>query len=308
MAFSAKTLSFFFLTALISSLQVQIQARESKFFYKFTHISTKNKVIPESTISLAPTPALAPAPTPEAVPTIAAEPAPAPAPAEAPASFYAESGSGYGLYGRGSDQFPPTKESVTAAADENVLFNEELSSENYETGYQNNNHNNYGYTSKYNNNAYTSGYKSNGYVTEKQGMSDTRFMQNYQNTNNNNNYNNYNNAYASNYKNNAYTSSRGYTGNNYYNTNGYENEKQGMSDTRFLENGKYYYDVQNENSYFPAGFESEKGTTTSRGYYGNTQNVNEFSTMEQFENQQEYQGSPEEYVPWTLVMIVKQRK
>ena len=70
-----------------------------------------------------------------------------------------------------------------------------------------------------------------------------------------------------------------------------------MSDTRFLENGKYYYDVQNENNYFPAGFESEKGTTTSRGYYGNTQNVNEFSTMGQFENQQEYQGSPEEYVP-----------
>lgn len=291
MAFSAKALSFFFLTVLISSLQVQIQARESKFFYKFTHISTKNKVIPESTISPAPTPALAPAPTPEAVPIIAAEPAPAPAPAEAPASFYAESGSGYGLYGHGSDQFSPTKESTTAAADQNELLNEELSSENYETGYQNNNYNNNGYTSKYNNNGYTSSYKSNGYGTKKQGMSDTRFMQNYQN----NNYNN--NAYSSNYKNNAYTSSIGYTGNNYYNTNGYENEKQGMSDTRFLENGKYYYDVKNENGYVPVGFESERGTTTSGGYYGNTQNVNEFSTMEQFENQQEYQESPEEYVP-----------
>nr|KJB57495.1 hypothetical protein B456_009G167000 [Gossypium raimondii] len=38
--------------------------------------------------------------------------------------------------------------------------------------------------------------------------------------------------------------------NNYYNGN-INGEKQGMSDTRYLENGKYYYDVKSENNYYP---------------------------------------------------------
>ncbi|KAJ8761076.1 hypothetical protein K2173_000755 [Erythroxylum novogranatense] len=39
--------------------------------------------------------------------------------------------------------------------------------------------------------------------------------------------------------------------NNYYYSDAYGNtEKQGMSDTRFLENGKYYHDVKNENKYY----------------------------------------------------------
>ncbi|KAJ4729748.1 Protein E6-like protein [Melia azedarach] len=314
MAFLVKSLSFFFLILIISSLQ--IQARESKFFNKFTHITTNEKVIPESQISQAPTsaPELAPMPA-EAVPTIAAEPttAPAVAPIEPPASFYAESENGYGLYGHGSGQFPPAKETVPSTTSENDLFNERLSAESYKTGYQNGNYKSTVYN---NNNGYNSNYNTNGYVTEKQGMSDTRFMQNYQNSYYSNEYtngnkyskneytngNNYKNVYPSNY-NNVYTSYTGYTGNNNngytsnYNTNSYETEKKGISDTRFLENGKYYYDVKNENNYFPNGFESERGTPTNEGYYGNTQDVNEFNTMEDFEDEQEYKESPEKYVP-----------
>ncbi|KAK8529587.1 hypothetical protein V6N13_102493 [Hibiscus sabdariffa] len=90
----------------------------------------------------------------------------------------------------------------------------------------------------------------------------------------------------------------GYEKNNYdtvsnYNSNGYERERQGMSDTRFVEGGKYYYDVKNEN-YYPNGYEysSSKEASTNEGYYGNTDNSNQFNSM-----QDEYRERQEEYVP-----------
>jgi len=66
-----------------------------------------------------------------------------------------------------------------------------------------------------------------------------------------------------------------------------------MSDTRFLENGKYYYNantVNNEN-YNLNGYESERGSTAeNEGYYEKSQYPNEFDTMEEYEKQQEEQG------------------
>ncbi|XP_031255349.1 protein E6 [Pistacia vera] len=312
MEYFAKSLSLFFLLVLVLFSPLQIQARESKFFNKFTHFSTNNKV-PESEIS-APTPTPAPAPAPAEFEVSV----PAPAPALAPTLFYAERESGYGLYGKvGSNQFPPTKGTETSITEETDLLNEQLSAaENYETGNQNSNYNNNLYTSNYksngygntgyttvnyNNNGYSNSYNPNGYETEKQGLSDTRLMQNY--NNNNNRYtNNNNNVYTSNYNNNGHTGNTGYNNNGYssnYNTNGYENEKQGMSDTRFLENGKYYYNVKNENNY-PATYESERqiGVVKNEGSYGNTQSTYEFNTMEEYENQPGgYQVNPENYVP-----------
>lgn len=69
-----------------------------------------------------------------------------------------------------------------------------------------------------NNDWYSQSYNTEVYVNERQGMSDTRFTENYQNSNN--------------YE--------------------YENEGQGMSDTRYLNGGKYYYDVYSENNYQPS--------------------------------------------------------
>ncbi|CAH8251067.1 unnamed protein product [Arabidopsis lyrata] len=83
-----------------------------------------------------------------------------------------------------------------------------------------------------------------------------------------------------------------YTTNNNYNDNGrgYGNveEKQGMSDTRFMENGKYFYDTRGRNS---------ENTPASRGYENARGNdhPNEFETMEEYYKSLE--GSQEEYEP-----------
>lgn len=290
MAYFTRSLSFFFLLALVLFSSPQIQARESKFFNKFTHISSSNK-IPQYEIS-PPTPTPAPAPAEFEVSV------PAPVPALAPSLF------------------PATKGTETTILDERDLLNEQLSTaENYETGNQNSNYNKNLYNGNYNNNGYSNtgytpvnynnlgysnNYNRNGYETEKQGMSDTRFMQNY------NEYTTENNGYTSNYNNDGHTGNTGYNTNynnnvysSNYNTNGNENEKQGMSDTRFLESGKYYYDVKNENNY-PATYESERqsGTVKNGRSYGNTQSAYEFNSMEEYENQlRGYQVNPENYVP-----------
>ncbi|GMI74839.1 hypothetical protein HRI_001153200 [Hibiscus trionum] len=93
--------------------------------------------------------------------------------------------------------------------------------------------------------------------------------------------------YENNYNNNGYT-----TTNNNYDDNGYETERQGTSDTRFVEGGKYYYNAKNEN-YYPNGYEysSSKEASTNEGYYGNTENSNEFNSIDEFENKED------EYVP-----------
>lgn len=101
----------------------------------------------------------------------------------------------------------------------------------------------------------------------------------------------------------SYNSNYGYHANNNdpngfsknYNYNGYEVERQGMSDTRFSDNGRYYPDVKNENNnYYNAGYESERGSSREdQSYYGGSQNPNEFNTMEEYYKYQESQH----YVP-----------
>jgi hypothetical protein len=140
---------------------------------------------------------------------------------------------------------------------------EELSGERFEKGYPktnlynsngNSNNNNNGYSSNYNNN--------NGYTTNYNG-----------------------NGYSNNYNGNGYS--------NNYNSNGYQTERQGMSDTRFMENGKYYFHVDNENNNIN-GYETRKETSKNEGYYGTNMYPNEFNSMEEYEKQEENQ---EEFVP-----------
>ncbi|KAF2283484.1 hypothetical protein GH714_010598 [Hevea brasiliensis] len=167
----------------------------------------------------------------------------------------------HGLYGHGSGLFPPTKETTT----ENELLNEEFDGETYENAIQ---------TSNFNNNNGNYNY-NNGYKLASESHE----------TGNQNNYNGYTGR-------NSYTS-------NYNVNNGYLNDqRQGMSDTRFMEGGKYYYNVKNENSYYPANmYAPRKVSTQNQGYHGNSENQNEFNSIE-FENQELYdEDSQEESLP-----------
>ncbi|KAB1200684.1 Protein E6 [Morella rubra] len=320
----AKPLSFFFLLVLFSSLP--IQAREGRFFSKVARHSTNNNIVTEPKIPLGEAPTPAPAPD-------AAE-APTPVVAPTPAPTHSASQNGYGLYGHGSGQFSPTEETQnTATKFEDEILTGELKGESFETGYpktnlynQNGNTNN-GYTTKYNSKGYASNYNSDGYV-------------------NNYNANGYSNNYDGNGYSNNYVNGNGFS--NTYNSNGYQSERQGMSDTRFLENGRYYVDVKNENHnlnkqgmsdtrflengryyvdvknenhnlnkqgmsdtrflengrYYVDvknennnlnGYESGRGTSNNEGYYGNNLYANEFNSMEEYEKQEESQE--DQFVP-----------
>lgn len=279
MASFGTQLSFFFLLVLV--LSPQIQAREGKLFTLFTHFRTTYNVKDPQVLLKKPK-AESPAPAPITAPT----PAPAPesesilASGPAPEPDFVDRGDGYGLYGSGSSQYSPTKETPTSTTFENELLNEDLSSESYKTGYPKTNlYNNYNgnpsnynsnevYRNNYNNEEYRSNFNGNGYTKN--------YVDSYSNNNNNRYYNKYNG--------NEYN-------NNNYNGNGYERKREGMSDTRFAENGKYSYHVKNENeNYNLNGYESGRGSTENERYYEKNQYPNEFDTMEEYEKQQESQG------------------
>ncbi|KAF8086690.1 hypothetical protein N665_0615s0038 [Sinapis alba] len=89
------------------------------------------------------------------------------------------------------------------------------------------------------------------------------------------------------YKNNSgYT----YDTTNNYNDNrrgyGNEEEREGMSDTRFMENGKYFYDTRGRSSEY---------TPNSRSYESGNDHPNEFDTMEEYYKSLE--GSKEDFEP-----------
>lgn len=242
-------LSFLFILVIIFPSPLQIEARESKFFSKVIHNYSPAGAAPKEPAAGSENPE-----APVYAPTTA--PAPAPGPVSEFFEFQPDTQDGYGLYGRGSNEVS-TPSTTTTTVGENEVVQEESYPELEETSYSNNN----GYSEYYNN---------NGNTNEKQGMSDTRFMEDgrfHYNVNGNGEptkYSNNNNGY--------YSSSSG--------------EKQGMSDTRFLENGRYSYDYTREKQ----GVDT---TTSNESYYSNSND--QFNSME--ENQEEYQEDQEEYVP-----------
>ena len=184
----------------------------------------------------------------------------------------------------------------------------EVGNQNSENGYTNT-YNNNGNTNNYNNEGYTNKYYNNGYKLP--GESHEAGNQNSENGySNNGNTNNYNNkGYTNKYYNNGYKlAGESYEAGNQNSDNGYtryETERQGMSDTRFMEGGKYYYNAKNEN-YYPANkYESGKVSTQNQGSYGNDENPNEFNTMEEYKSQEGYEESQEESLPWNTVIVVK---
>ncbi|KAL9304922.1 putative protein E6 [Arabidopsis thaliana] len=200
-----------------------VEAREGKlFFSKFTHIDRPNNK------------------------DVALSPAPAPGLAQANGRL------GNGSFGPGSGMIPQTKESWPSSStttDEEfeklmATFDEEKNTKLPET------------------------------FEEEEESEDSEDLNEPKDKYNNNN------------NNNGYT----YTTNNYNdNGRGYgnEEEKQGMSDTRVMENGKYFYDTRGRNS----------ENTPSRGYENARGNdhTNEFETMEEYYKSLE--GSQEEYEP-----------
>ena len=77
-----------------------------------------------------------------------------------------------------------------------------------------------------------------------------------------------------------------------------------MSDTRFLENGKYFYDVSTE-KYNPTSYKtvSNKGSVESKNwnnYFGNNNNGNfheNNNSMEEFQNQEEFEDEQADFMP-----------
>lgn len=258
MASFAIALPFFFLLVLFSSLQ--IEARQRLFFSKVTHNNRNEPEIPVTEDPATPTPT--PTYTPTYAPTYTPTYAPAPAPE---------------LTLGGAPEEGTLPVPVPAPAPAPMDMESEL------------------------------GYDLYGYADQEMRTPTTIDVQNEIVTQDNGRYENTNlyndnNEYVTNYKSDRYTNKyingrEGFT-NSYYNGNGNRLdgvvEQQGMSDTRFLENGSYYQDdVRNENNDKVNGYQSGRGSTTNEGYFGNSEKPNEFNTMEEYENYQESQG----YVP-----------
>lgn len=286
------------LLLLLSCSYSQTQARESKFFSKAIHIHSTAKNVEEMKPP-------SPVPPPEYVPVDSPTPAPAPNPAvTAPvtAPVPSETVTGYGLYGHGSGMLPPEKETVSTPTTippssyrseatqsgandnnfENEMLAEELNGESTEEEeYSNNNNKNYYYFNNNNKeNVYSNNYNLYG------GSTSTK-----------------NNGYYESYRSSVDSSNGHYYPNNYNAI-----ERQGMSDTRFLENGKYYYHVNrgDDQNAFEQADEKQSYTTASEGSDESETNRHdpnkskyEFNTMEEYYQSQGYHlNNPEAYIPW----------
>ncbi|KAL6991108.1 hypothetical protein U1Q18_009227 [Sarracenia purpurea var. burkii] len=201
-------------------------------------------------------------------------------------NFVPDTQNGYGLYGHESGQLPPSATTSTPYAGATNYHPYKTQPGGpyrvYTTSNSDNHHNRNYYSNK------------DSYETsdpQPQGMSDTRFMhRGYATRPSNNNY--YNggggggDAAATNTRNYYYGGGGGGNG------NGYNRQQEGMSDTRFLENGRYYYDVKNDENY-GRGYGNSRGFEYKKGYYGNNQNSYEYN-----QNQEEFEeGSQDEFEP-----------
>jgi hypothetical protein len=245
-------ISFLLLTTLL--LPLQTIARESQFFSKVTHFNKETKI-----------------PNKEESSTVTNKPDEQP-------PFIPQTENSYGLYGHESDHLPSTAGATTTTTNPNFEDT---------NNYQNDN-NKYYHNDAYN----TKYYNKDTFGNYQNELSDTKYNEE---QNNNNNVANERSFYTNN--------------NNNYNAenNKYNGEKQGMSDTRYLEGGKYYYDVNYE-KYNPTMYsDSSRGMNNNNWYkynnrgnsnnnnYGNNNefyqnnngNYNGYKNQHEFENEQD---------------------
>ncbi|KAM6574737.1 hypothetical protein CsatA_023064 [Cannabis sativa] len=210
---------------------------------------------------------------------------------------------GYGLYGHESGQFPPSEEHFTTTKTTTggtpyttTSANPVSTYETYEP-----------YTTP------TTTYKpyttpiGRPYRTEsEEGTNDNaQFYSNNENENENendsykNNHYNYNseNSYNTNYNKVRNNNGRG-------NDRSYNPERLGMSDTRFLENGKYFYDLNMEKNYDPNSYRNSRVVAepknnnwynnrendNNNNYYGHNSNANDRSYEINNNNRNSFEG------------------
>lgn len=230
---------FFFFLLLLSS--VQIEARVNKFFSKF--INTDRDLVP----NLPPAPVSAP---PQISPSLPPTPAPAP--------FFDESQNAYGLYARDSDADENTR--TITDVEEEILAGDGQEEENHKSGYSTTNLQTENYESprryeEYQNNNYQN---NNGFRNSEYENNNEYRKSEYESDFENNNARNY--EYQSNFEDDGYRRRR-------YNPT----QQQGMSDTRFMENGRYFHDIDSKNG--------EENESYGRKKYPKY----EFDSMEEYE-------------------------
>ncbi|CAH8355439.1 unnamed protein product [Eruca vesicaria subsp. sativa] len=242
MAFSTRTSIFFFFTTLVL-LSTQINARDSYFFGKFHRESPKdqnsNNVLPLKTSQK----------------TTVEQSFPNKKEQEQDPTFVPESENGYGLYGH-ETTYNNNKEELFNNNKYDEKFNgetfstpslsetEESSYNNYEESYPKK-------TENYDNNRYNNEEFNNNKYDEN--VKEESFSEN--NEDKRNFYNS--NAYGTELE--RETPYKGYSHNM---------ERQGMSDTRFMEKGNYYYDLYNDRNH---GHFYRKPHQKSPGGYYSTQ-------------------------------------
>ncbi|XP_010522591.1 PREDICTED: protein E6 [Tarenaya hassleriana] len=240
-SFVARYYSFCLLVAFFC-FSVNVNAREGKlFFSKFTHLGANSDVGPN------------PKPT---------HVSPAPAPAPGPVQVGGRTGDGH--FGPGSGMIPQTKESWPVPSSSSSTTTDEEFDKLMEKFDQDKG---YGKTDRSEVENYDLDKLSEEFDEEE--SSDDSEDTNGQkgeyryNSNNNNGY-----TYS--------TTAMSYKSNHYNeNARGYGGERQGMSDTRFMENGKYYYGVDPN---------PENGENTPNRYENARENyhTNEYETMEEY--------------------------
>lgn len=246
-------------------LPLQITARDSQFFSKVTHFNNENN----NNNNVKETEF----PNKEEPVTNKPEKQPA---------FIPEKENSYGLYGHDSGELPYTKTNDAPYTTPTT----------YNTEFQHTNK----YPNKYyNNDAYnTEFYNKDAFGNYQNELSDTKYTEEGHNSmehqNNNQKY----------YFNNNAANERSY----YNNNNRYNGEKVGMSDTRFLEGGKYYYDLNSE-KYNPSLYgDSSKGVNTNNWYNNRGNNYGNYNAYQNygnnnFQNQEEFEDEQDNFEPWT---------
>ncbi|KAL2341859.1 hypothetical protein Fmac_009799 [Flemingia macrophylla] len=229
-------------------LPLHITARDSQFFSKVTHFNNNNGV-KETQL-----------PNKEAPEINKPEQQPA---------FIPETQNSYGLYGRDeSNELPSTTPHP------------------YKTQFEDPTK----YPKYYNNDAYNKKfYNKDAYGGNQYELSDTKYTEEGYN---NKYYDSYHNNHQNFYNNDAandkyYNNNRYFHNNNNVANNRYNGEKQGMSDTRFLEGGKYFHDISmDKETYNPTNFgESSRGVNTDNWH--NNRGYNGYQNQEEFEDEQE---------------------
>ncbi|KFK44714.1 hypothetical protein AALP_AA1G293300 [Arabis alpina] len=321
MAFSTRTSLFFFFTALVL-LSTQIHARESYFFGKFHRENAPKDTNPNN---------VHPLETSEKT-TVEEQSIPNKNEQEQDPSFVPESENGYGLYGH-ETTYNDNKEEFN----KNNKYDEKVNGETFstpslsETEESYNNKYDEQYPKKteqsfdrngYNNDVFTN---NNKYEEKYPKKTEQRYENNVYN---NEEFNNNNKKYDENVKEESYSENNEDKG-NFYNSNAYGTEleretpykgyshnleKQGMSDTRFMEKGNYYYDLYNDRNHghyykkshqkSPSGYYTSPTTDNNNNYeqaysYNNNNNEEEKTFKDTYNSKWEknmMNEQPEEFV------------